>query len=353
MIEKKPLGGVCPRECFSVSEDIKYLEPQQLGMLEDAFLHWVKDAKRADSTLARTRMWLIFQLIRHTGARLGEVLSLDDRSCFDTRNSSVRLGPSERERVVPIPEEVLANIMDVLDGPMGCGARGDFFHVDPGYFRRVCYARGKECDLPRELAGPNVLRNTKAIEMLRIGVPITVVKEVLGQSSLNLTANFQLFSSEDMRSIMHNAHETMRNKTSARNSFVGHITEVRKDAVMAEVALETRSGLTIRAVITRDSLENLKLLKGSPVVATVKAPLVNVVRCGEVATGSARNRFKGTVLRVVESPVIAEVVARLEDGTDICALVSGSSAKELALQSGDEVEFWFKTLSVVLNSVST
>jgi len=351
MKERKPSGKVCPREFFNVSENVKYLEPHQLKRLEDAFAKWKGGVKRADSVLARTRMWLIFLMLRHTGARLGEILSLDDRTCFNIAEKAVTLGPADRERSVPLPDEVFDLIQGVLDGPMGCGARGDFFHVDQGYFRRICYARGKECGLPSELAGPNVLRNTKAVEMLRGGVPITVVRDVLGQSSLDLTACFQQFSKEDMRSIVHSAHLAMRRQTSARNSFVGHITRITRDAVMAEVVLETRSGLVLSAVITANSLENLNLIEGSPVVATVKAPLVNVLKSDGTTTGSARNRFRATVLRVADSSVVSEVLGRLEDGTDVCALISAGSAQELALKSGDEVEFWFKALSVVLNTV--
>ncbi|MBG0789895.1 MAG: TOBE domain-containing protein [Desulfovibrionaceae bacterium] len=350
MTQSKPSGKVCPREFFRVSEHVKYLEPAQVEDFRKAFARWKDEARRADSVRARTRMWLIFLLLRHSGARLGEILSLDDTACFDATGGTIRLG-GDRKREVPLPEEVFDLVMSVLDGPMGCGSRGDFFHADPGYFRRICYARGKEAGLPRELSGPNVLRNTRAVEMLRSGVPITVVRDVLGQSSLNLTACFQQFSPEDSRSIVLSAQQTMRHKTSARNSFVGHVTRIERDAVMAEVVLETRSGLEIGAVITVGSLINLGLVVGSPVVATVKAPLVNVLRGGAKAEGSARNRLKARVLRVTDSPVLSEVLGRLDDGTDVCALISADSARELSLQSGDEVEFWFKALSVVLNTV--
>ena len=351
MTESKPSGKVCPREFFRVSEHVKYLEPVQVRAFERAFAAWKDSAKRADSVRARMRMWLIFLLLRHSGARLGEILSLDDATCFDAKGLSIRFGSEERKRSVPLPEEVFSQVMDILDGPMGCGARGDFFHADPGYFRRICYARGKEAGLPRELSGPNVLRNTRAVEMLRSGVPITVVRDVLGQSSLDLMACFQQFSPEDMHSIVHSAQKAMRRQTSARNSFVGHVTRIERDSVMAEVVMETRTGYEISAVITTDSLRNLALTEGSPLVATVKAPLVNVMRCGRDTAGSARNRFRATILRVTDSPVISEVLGRLDDGTDVCALISAGSAKELALQHGDEVEFWFKALSVVLNTV--
>lgn len=198
---------------------------------------------------------------------------------------------------------------------------------------------------------PRTLRNTRAVEMLRKGVPITIVKEILGQSSLDLTANFQQFSPQDAQSIVGSVHRAMQKRTSARNSFVGHVVSVTADAVMAEVVIETLAGLSISSVITADSLHTLKIREGSPVVATIKAPLVNVLATGGHSIGSARNRLTGTLFRVTDTPAISEVMGRLADGSDVCALISAQSAKDLALQVGDEVEFWFKALSVVLNTV--
>lgn len=351
MKDVKSSGKVCPREFFSVSDQVSYLEPLQLQTLEEAFSAWKDSAKRSDSVLGRTRIWMVFQLLRHTGARLGEILSLDDTACFDPSGPAVIITRDGRTRRVPLPDDVHDALSSILESPLAAGLRGTFLHIDPGYFRRICYARGKECDLSKDQVCPKALRNTRAVEMLRSGVPITIVRDVLGQSSLDLTANFQQFSEGDVHSIVNAAHQSMRGRTSARNSFVGHITEVRKDPVMAEVNLVTRSGIELSAVITTHSLHNLRLRKGSPVIATVKAPLVNVLRAEDTPSGSARNRLVATVLRIAESPVLSEVIGRLDDGAEVCALISSQSAEELGLRPDDRVEFWFKALSVVLNTV--
>jgi len=348
MKKYKASNKVQPRELFNVSEQVNHLELSQSQQFRETFLRWKSETKRTDSVLARERMWLIFSLLRSTGARLGEILALDDSVAFDEKGSLVRLGREGKTRDVPIPDELFSEIMTTLESPMACGLRGQFFHVDPGYFRRICYARGKECGLPKELACPRVLRNTRAVEMLRNGVPITVVKDILGQASLNLTSVFQQFSQGDVTSIV---QQSMCKQTSARNSFIGHVVEVQSDAVMAEVVLETRFGFRVTAVITTDSLRNLKIENGSPVVATIKAPLVNVLACKNIPVGSAQNRFKAKILRVTNSPAISEIVGQLLDGTNICALISAQSAQRLALHPDDQVEFWFKALSVVLNTV--
>ena len=344
-------GKACPRELFSVSDQVSYLESSRMRELEAAFARWKNAARRMDSVRARTRMWLIFMLLRHTGARLGEILSLDDTTAFDPGGPFVRLGREDRVREVPLSEGLYSEIMSVIESPVCCGLQGQLFHVDPGYFRRICYARGKECGLTTDLVCPKALRNSRAVEMLSSGVPITVVKEVLGQSSLDLTASFQHFSEDDMRFIVRSTLQAMHKQTSARNAFVGHVVQIVSDVVMAEIILETRSGIRISAVITVDSLRNLKIMKGSPVVATVKAPLVNVLRNANSPSGSARNRLQAKVVRITETPVLSEVLGRLDDGTDVCALISAHSTRELAVQAGDDVEFWFKALSVVLNTI--
>jgi molybdate transport system regulatory protein len=341
----------CQRELFSVSDTVHHLDAQQLQKLTDAFARWRSNAKRPDSVRARERVGLTFLLLRHTGARLGEVLALDDRIAFDMQRCVVHLGLKESTREVPLPEDYCAELERVLESPLACSLRGQFFHLDAGYLRRICYERGKECALPRELANPRVLRNSRVVEMLRGGVPLAVIKSALGQSSLDFASDLQQFTPADVNAIVRLAQTDMRTRSSARNSFIGHVTALLADTVMAAVDMQSRSGVTIHAMITADSMRAMRLEVGTPIVATVKAPLVNVMRAGQAVSGSARNRLPGTVLHVLDSPVIAEITGRLQDGTEVCALVSGQSARDMALQQGDAVEFWFKSLSVVLNSI--
>lgn len=349
----KPTSRLCPRELFRVADDVKHLDAEQVRRFEVAFDEWRKEARRSDSVRSRERLRLTFLLLRHSGARLGEILGLDDRTVFDFERCVVHLGREDARREVPLPETFCEELGELLESPMGYSLRGEFFHIDPGYLRRVCYARGKECGLPRDLANPRVLRNTRAVEMLRTGVPLPVVKEVLGHSSLDPAAGLQQFTQGDVTSIVRIAQADMRKKTSARNSFIGHVTRVVTETVMAEVVMQTGSGVEICSIITMESLRSLRIEPGTPVIATIKAPLVNVLRNSGNPIGSARNRLAATVLRVAESPVIAEITGRLEDGSEVCALVSATTARELNLQSGDTAEFWFKGFSVVLNTMQS
>jgi molybdopterin-binding protein len=64
---------------------------------------------------------------------------------------------------------------------------------------------------------------------------------------------------------------------SARNRFPGRVLSVEADGVMALVEIQSGEH-RITAAITRDSVEELGLVKGAPATATVKATSVMVER---------------------------------------------------------------------------
>lgn len=61
---------------------------------------------------------------------------------------------------------------------------------------------------------------------------------------------------------------------SARNQFSGQITALEKGAINATVAIKTEEGLTLTAVITNDSVDDMALVSGSPITALIKASSV-------------------------------------------------------------------------------
>jgi molybdopterin-binding protein len=70
-------------------------------------------------------------------------------------------------------------------------------------------------------------------------------------------------------------------KISARNQLAGKISKIILGAVNAEVSVALPGGEEIVSVITRTSAKSLKLKKGSPVIAVIKASDILVaVPCG-------------------------------------------------------------------------
>jgi molybdate transport system regulatory protein len=137
-------------------------------------------------------------------------------------------------------------------------------------------------------------------------------------------------------------------KTSARNHFVGAITEVKQGAVNDEVLLRANDGLEIVAVITHGSAVNLGLAAGKPAFALVKASSVIVmvdVSSGQV---SARNCFAGTVSAVTKGAVNSEVVIAVQGGAQIAAIITNDSAERLGLASGKPATAVIKASSVII-----
>jgi molybdopterin-binding protein len=63
---------------------------------------------------------------------------------------------------------------------------------------------------------------------------------------------------------------------SARNQFAGTIASIRNGAVMSEVVIDIGGGHRIVSLISTSSVKRLKLKKGSPAVAVIKATEVIV-----------------------------------------------------------------------------
>ena len=69
---------------------------------------------------------------------------------------------------------------------------------------------------------------------------------------------------------------------SARNQFPGTVRSVRHGAVMSEVVIDIGGGMEIVSLISASSAKRLRLKKGSPAVAVIKATEV-IVSTEEIA----------------------------------------------------------------------
>jgi molybdate transport system regulatory protein len=330
---------------FQVPDSVKYLSSAQLETLASAFRTWLQASRDERSRQSRTRLWLLFLLLRHTGMRLGEALELDDRSDIDLARGVVKIG-GDSPREVPLPDEVVDALKIFFEAPMSLELRGQVFHMDQGYVRRIFSERGKGTGIPRELLNPRVLRHSRAVELLRGGVPVVVVDAMLGHQGPS--CQYVSFSDADTRRIMtHYIYEEKKMKTSARNMFVGQISAIRDGNILSEVE-ETTTGLQVVSVITKESFENLGLAMGMTVIATVKAPWVVLVKEDSMLRTSARNKFCGRISAVNTGQIAAEVVVDLADGTKITSLITDESVNKLDLKVGDEICAMVKAFSVIL-----
>lgn len=68
---------------------------------------------------------------------------------------------------------------------------------------------------------------------------------------------------------------------SGRNQLRGTIEEVRVDGVLAQIRMRIGSQ-TLTAIITRDAVDELKLRRGDPAIAIIKATEVMIARGEEI-----------------------------------------------------------------------
>ena len=339
----------------SISDESQSLNTVQLNRLEQSFREWAKDTSRSDVRLSRKRILLIFLLIRYTGAKLNEVLALDpfhdidhDRQLILFSNANTGIGRSPRE--VQISEILSREIQSALADPAFKESLENMFSIDPGFVRRKFYERAEACGFPKRLGAPEMLRKSRAVELMQNNMPLPAVQMLLGHSTPNLTTSYVSFSDDDIRQVtkFFMEKESSR-KTSARNTFFGKIQTIQQGDIQAKVELVTIGGYPVTTVITNDSLERLGLKVGTLIEAEVKAPWVILQRNDEEPETTAENRFRGTIERITKGEVTTEYVVHISDGTKLCSVVTSESSRRLGLQENDSVWAVFNSFSVVLH----
>lgn len=348
-------GSVKHGRILAMEDGGRYLDTTQLQKLEESFRSWAETPGRSDIGVSRKRILLIFLLIRQTGARLSEVLHLDPSADIDYKNHIVRLCKGGTEggrpcREVEIPEALSAELQETLNDPELKRALGGVIWVDPGHVRRKFYERAESIGISRQLGTPDVIRRSRAVELLQNNMPLPVVQKLLGHSTPNLAASYVEFSNEEMREVARYFvdKESLR-KTSARNAFYGKIDRIDKGDVQAVVELLSVGGHRVRGVITNTSLARLGLKRGALVMAEIKAPWVMLYKGDEEPRSAAENVFRGTVHQVRSGTVTTEVVVRISDGTELCAIMTEESKKRIGIHKNDTIWAAFNAFAVVLH----
>jgi len=339
----------------SMQKEAPCLDTVQLDKLERSFRNWASQSRRADVRLSRRRILLIFLLIRYTGAKLNEVLALNPFQNIDFKRHIVVFGKrGERgrrfSREVQMPMTLSEELKAALDDPAFMEYLVNMFQVDPGHVRRKFYEQASGCGFSRASGAPDLIRKSRAIELMRSNMPLPVVQKMLGHSSLNLTASYVAFSDDDMKQVeKYFIEKESHRTTSARNSFFGKISSIKRGDIQATVELTTVGGDTVTTVITNESLARLGLKVGSLITAEVKAPWVILERSDKEPESTAENRFFGSIVRINKGEITTEYVVRIADGTELCSIVTTGGARQMDFRKNDPVWVTFNSFSVVLH----
>jgi molybdate transport system regulatory protein len=137
-------------------------------------------------------------------------------------------------------------------------------------------------------------------------------------------------------------------KATARNQFVGTITEVAQGPSTVQVTMRLPGGQEITASLTAGAAQALQAEPGREAIAMVSASAVALVADFGGYVLSARNQLAGTVSRIERGQVSSLVSLTLPGGTVITSAVTNDEANELALCVGQPATAAFKTYAVML-----
>jgi molybdate transport system regulatory protein len=82
----------------------------------------------------------------------------------------------------------------------------------------------------------------------------------------------------------------------------------------------------------------------------VKAPWIVLYKGSEEPACTAENRFKGSILRILEGKVNSEIVVQISGNTELCTVLTETSRKILKLEKGDTVWAVFNASAVVIHT---
>lgn len=340
----------CQAKSFLVPERIRHLTPQELDALEAGFRAWCDESRTMSHRQSRTRMLCLFLLLRYTGMKLGEALVLHERLDIDTERAVVRVQKTEEsdEREVPIPESLAKEFARLFDAPMFAGVQSKVFAIDQGFVRKKMYEVAARCGIPEQHVNAQVIRTSRAIELMRQGLPLPVVQKVLGHKDVTLTGQYILFSQENAQQLLDYAIKRQgRARQNVQTIFFGSVISAVAEGESTHVTLLTQSGLKVRASLPVEPAGRLGVAVGVAATAFVDATAVTLVSCTQGAC-STGNAFAGHVQLIREHGQELEVSVSLQDGTILKALAPLQAASECGLQDGGAVLAVFSRSAVSL-----
>ncbi len=154
----------------------------------------------------------IIHLFYGSGMRLSELVNLDVQDIDFSRKCVKVLGKRNKERIIPLPDEVLKHLADYLtlrnnhfSGETALFLTGKGKRVYP----RMVYGCVKAYLSAVTTAGkrsPHVLRHTYATHLLNNGADINAIKELLGHANLAATQVYTHNTPEKLKKIHAKTH---------------------------------------------------------------------------------------------------------------------------------------------------
>ena len=185
--------------------------------IEDAKMAMDSMATRAaqEETPLSLRDVAIVEMLYATGARVGELCSLDLNDVDYDRQTIKVLGKGNKERTIPLGNPAVRALTlwlkqgrdQIANANSGnavfIGARGK--RIDQRAVRTVVYEALSAIE-GIERMGPHALRHSAATHLLEGGADLRTVQEILGHASLATTQIYTHVSTERLQKVFKQAH---------------------------------------------------------------------------------------------------------------------------------------------------
>ena len=135
-------------------------------------------------------------------------------------------------------------------------------------------------------------------------------------------------------------------KLSARNKFIGKVTDITRGAVNGIVKVKLSNGQHLTSSITLEAIDDLDITVGKEVTAIIKSTSVLIGR-GQL-TLSARNKLSGTIIDINRGAVNAIVKVELPSKVVITSSITLEAVDELDLTVGTEATAVIKATDVLI-----
>jgi integrase/recombinase XerC len=178
------------------------------------------DANKLIGTLKSTEDWkglntkILISLFYTTGMRLSELVNLKEREVdFGKRQLKV-LGKGNKERIIPISQEIVIIIKDYLqhkkkefestDNSLLVTEKGKKMYPKYPYLLVRSFLSSEVKTLNKK--SPHVLRHSFATHLSNNGADLNAIKELLGHSSLAATQVYTHNTIEKLKNVYKKAH---------------------------------------------------------------------------------------------------------------------------------------------------
>lgn len=302
------------------------MEETSLRAFLQAFYHWYECAVSPSQQCSRSRVLMVCLLIRFAALRLGEALCLDDMADMDVEKGVLYVR-GKWARVLPLPDAALKRLAELRDAPCNVRVRGGLCRLDPAYVRRVFASRAREAGLSG--VSPTDLRDFREQELLRQGVPLTVVEFFLGRGKGGM------LKPEDearLRKAFRRWEHVSR--TGRHNVVSGALNLVHKGSFSCLLEILTTGGMAFLVRCSTRTFTRLELVERRTAAVFVRSLQVGVLSEKPVSD----NCFAGKVTDVLERDGEARIMIRLEeDVLDFCAILPLDDVRRMKLQRGRRV----------------